>query len=478
MKPFHFSLRGRIFLSMTAILLLSLAITSFIAVTYFQKQNKRYHMERLIRKEAAVNNSLNFFMRQGSFNHSDEGIAQVFTGKISELAAVENIQINVFNLQGELLVTSARRGEYIPEDLPEAILEKLKQNKGGILQDYHDNEGQHILQLISYLEDLSGEPFGIIFLPYHELQQIQGTDFSGFFKEIVKGYSLLLLIATGIALLLSRYIAGSLAAIGARLKEIRMDERTEPIQWRYKDEIGVLVAEYNEMLSELEKSAIKLAQNERESAWKEMAKQVAHEIKNPLTPMRLNVQFLERSLKVDNPEKLKAFTNAMLDQIDTLSSIAESFSRFANLPELKMERLDIADICMRTISLHPDSNILFDNQLSTVTFVNADRDQMVRVLNNLIKNAQQAIPDNRTPEIALILKEHDGTVSLEVKDNGVGIPKEQLESIFEPSFTTKSKGMGLGLSMVRNILKGIGGEVAVVSEINKGASFIIALQKG
>ena len=315
-------------------------------------------------------------------------------------------------------------------------------------------------------------------MPYHELQQIQGTDFSGFFKEIVKGYSLLLLIATGIALLLSRYIAGSLAAIGARLKEIRMDERTEPIQWRYKDEIGVLVAEYNEMLSELEKSAIKLAQNERESAWKEMAKQVAHEIKNPLTPMRLNVQFLERSLKVDNPEKLKAFTNAMLDQIDTLSSIAESFSRFANLPELKMERLDIADICMRTISLHPDSNILFDNQLSTITFVNADRDQMVRVLNNLIKNAQQAIPDNRTPEIALILKEHDGTVSLEVKDNGVGIPKEQLESIFEPSFTTKSKGMGLGLSMVRNILKGIGGEVAVVSEINKGASFIIALQKG
>ena len=146
MKPFHFSLRGRIFLSMTAILLLSLAITSFIAVTYFQKQNKRYHMERLIRKEAAVNNSLNFFMRQGSFNHSDEGIAQVFTGKISELAAVENIQINVFNLQGELLVTSARRGEYIPEDLPEAILEKLKQNKGGILQDYHDKEGQQILQ--------------------------------------------------------------------------------------------------------------------------------------------------------------------------------------------------------------------------------------------------------------------------------------------------------------------------------------------
>lgn len=434
-------------------------------------------MERLIRKEAAVNNSLNFFMRQGSFNHSDEGIIQVFTGKVSELAAVENIQINVFNLQGELLVTSARRGEFIPEDLPEDLLKKLEANSGGILQDYHDENGQHILHLVSYLEDLSGEPFGIIFLPYHELQQIQGTDYSGFFREIAKGYSLLLLIAIGIALLLSRYIAGSLAAIGARLKEIRMDERTEPIQWRYKDEIGVLVAEYNEMLSELEKSAIKLAQNERESAWKEMAKQVAHEIKNPLTPMRLNVQFLERSLNVENPEKLKAFTHAMLDQIDTLSSIAESFSRFANLPELKIERLDIADICTRTIALHPDSNILFDNQLSVVTFVNADRDQMVRVLNNLIKNAQQAIPDNRTPEIALILKEHDSAVVLEVKDNGVGIPNEQLESIFEPSFTTKSKGMGLGLSMVRNILKGIGGEVHVVSEVDKGSSFIIVLQK-
>ena len=248
------------------------------------------------------------------------------------------------------------------------------------------------------------------------------------------------------------------------------------MQWKSNDEIGQLVKAYNRMLKELEENAIKLAKSERESAWKEMAKQVAHEIKNPLTPMRLLVQQLEFTLKTEDKEQLQEFTKAMLDQIDALVSIADAFSRFADMPSSKREIFDIKELIGRTTSIF--SHLKFNTDLpEEQVMVSADRDQLLRVFNNLIKNAWQAVPEDRDPVIDIKLTEEKDHVLIEVKDNGSGIEEEKKARVFEPSFTTKTTGMGLGLAMTQNIIEGLKGKIWLESEIGVGTTFYIKLPR-
>ena len=255
---------------------------------------------------------------------------------------------------------------------------------------------------------------------------------------------------------------------------MRISEENPSLLGRFDDEIGTLVDEYNRMLNELEKSAVKLARTERESAWKEMAKQVAHEIKNPLTPMRLSVQYLERSLPTNEPEKLQEFTRGMISQIDTLGSIAEAFSRFANMPALRMERFPARQIIERVTALYPEQQIEFVCD-EPETEIYGDRDQLVRVMNNLINNSVQAIPEGRKPEIRIQVSREGGNIRITVTDNGIGIPEEQADKIFEPRFTTKTRGMGLGLAMVKTIIDSFNGKIWFESVPGKRTSFHISL---
>jgi two-component system nitrogen regulation sensor histidine kinase NtrY len=219
-------------------------------------------------------------------------------------------------------------------------------------------------------------------------------------------------------------------------------------------------------------SAVKLAQTERESAWKEMARQVAHEIKNPLTPMRLNVQYLERTLKTENQGKLKEFTQSMVEQIDALSNIAEAFSRFATMPGLKAEEFSLKELLQRVTALYADYNISFNTDHPEAT-ISADKDQLLRVMNNLITNAIQAVPDEREAQIRVGLHRTEEGAQIRVRDNGVGISAEQGDQIFEPRFTTKTKGMGLGLAMVKKIVDSFNGKIWFESEPNKGTTFFV-----
>jgi nitrogen fixation/metabolism regulation signal transduction histidine kinase len=233
------------------------------------------------------------------------------------------------------------------------------------------------------------------------------------------------------------------------------------------------------MIDELEESAVKLAMSEREQAWREMAKQVAHEIKNPLTPMRLSVQSFQRKFDPEDPkihQKVDEYTKTLIQQIDTMSSIASAFSNFAKMPAQQNELLNVVEITRLAMDIFNEDyiNVSFEQEEIIAKF---DRTQLIRVITNLVKNAIQAIPNDRTPHIDVRVFEQNEEVMITVKDNGIGITKENTPKIFEPKFTTKTSGMGLGLGMVKNIVETYDGSITFTSVENEGTTFLVTFPK-
>jgi nitrogen fixation/metabolism regulation signal transduction histidine kinase len=273
-----------------------------------------------------------------------------------------------------------------------------------------------------------------------------------------------------------------LRIIQNRIKATRFGSYGEKIEYSKDDEIGGLVKEYNQMLLELGESAEKLAQSERESAWREMARQIAHEIKNPLTPMKLSIQFLQKRFedKSENREEhLQQVSKTLIEQINTLSSIATAFSNFAKMPTANNEMLNLVDILNHVMSLfrndHLDLKLELNNLEAAMVFV--DKEQFIRVFVNLINNAIQSIPDGRLGQIIVELEDDDDYFKACVIDNGNGINDQTKEKLFYPNFTTKSGGMGLGLAIVKNIIKNAKGEIWVDSELGVGSCFNIRIPK-
>jgi nitrogen fixation/metabolism regulation signal transduction histidine kinase len=235
------------------------------------------------------------------------------------------------------------------------------------------------------------------------------------------------------------------------------------------------------MIDELSRSAELLAKSERESAWREMAKQVAHEIKNPLTPMKLSVQHLQKAWdeKTDNwDERLLRFTQTIIEHIDTLSAIASEFSDFAKMPQKKEEKLDLSVAIRKSLDLFSDiENISFSYKSfpEPPYYVYADKNQLIRVFNNLIQNAVQAIGHDKDGSIQINLEREGSEYRINIADNGPGIPEDMVDKIFSPSFTTKSSGMGLGLALVKSIILEAGGSIHFESSADTGTVFTISI---
>lgn len=478
LKRLKITLRLRIFLSMILIILVSFLTTGYVYFQSFKSENEEYHKERLKRKELAINESIDYFLRDQPISSNSDSIVNLFDDKICELADINNLDINIYSLSGNLIIGSNPElfdENIVPLSLSRSVRMAIEEASERLTVK-HKRDTIEYWSTYDYIRNYQGEQIAIINLPYGDTNTIHQNDLKAFLIRLTEIYLALFIIAGIIAYLLSNYITGSLKAIGSRFKDTKINETTPALQWKFDDEIGTLVNEYNKMLLKLEESATSLAKTERESAWKEMAKQVAHEIKNPLTPMRLNVQYLEKTLKTEEPEKLKEFTQGMISQIDTLTNIAGAFSSFASMPELKIEEVAARDIIKQTTLLYTDYDISFNCEDENV-LIKADKGQLIRVMNNLIKNAIQAIPENVEPAITVDMKSKGDEVEISVKDNGTGIPEEQWDKIFEPRFTTKTKGMGLGLAMVKNIIEGFGGKIWFETKLRVGTTFRIALPK-
>jgi nitrogen fixation/metabolism regulation signal transduction histidine kinase len=298
---------------------------------------------------------------------------------------------------------------------------------------------------------------------------------------LVNIYVFVFLFSSLLALLITNSVTRPFSYIVKQFTKINLSKTNQPLKWQYSDEIGLLVKEYNRMLRKLENSTILLAKSEREMAWREMAKQVAHEIKNPLTPMKLSLQMLERAIKNNSnniPKITARVTGTLIEQIDNLSLIATNFSNFAKMPELKKEYFSLNDVLYAVTGMYNDDKdfeyLLLIPDYSITIF--ADKSQLIRVFTNIIQNATQAIPEDRKGNISLVVsKVKDNYIRVTISDNGEGISKEKGEKLFQPYFTTKTSGTGLGLAMCKDIMEQFGGNITYESIEHEGTSFHIDL---
>lgn len=313
-------------------------------------------------------------------------------------------------------------------------------------------------------------------LPYFSNEADYKARIGYFINSMLNVYALVLVAIGLFAVFIAQKITEPLNLIQQGLKNTMYGRKTEPINWKRDDEIGSLIKEYNKMIASLELSANKLAKSERENAWREMAKQIAHEIKNPLTPLKLGLQLLNKSWKDKDPkfdQKFQKFSYSFIDQIETLSRIATEFSDFAKLPDAKPEVVNIFEIISRAISIFNQSDNLRIDYTPAAAFylVRVNKDQLIRCFNKLLKNAIEAMPENHAGVISITYVSSQKHITIEIKDNGSGIPENIRENIFQPNFTTKSSGTGLGLAFVKNAIENTGGKIWFETELNKGTTF-------
>jgi nitrogen fixation/metabolism regulation signal transduction histidine kinase len=264
------------------------------------------------------------------------------------------------------------------------------------------------------------------------------------------------------------------------MRDINLQKINQEIQWNRKDEIGELVNEYNKMVHKLDESAEILAKSEREGAWRQMAKQVAHEIKNPLTPMKLSIQYLQKAIDNNSPqvkELTASVARTLIEQIDHLSKIASDFSQFANIGNQKNEVFDLHEVLYSLASLYdPMENLSFSwEPVHQKVMMFADKTQLNRLFTNLMQNAIEA-PENQH-ERTIEVKEHVNgeNIVVSIRDNGGGIPAQTRDKIFMPNFTTKSSGTGLGLAMSKSIAEQTHGDIWFETVDGEGTTFFVKL---
>jgi signal transduction histidine kinase len=402
---------------------------------------------------------------------------------LQKFARVFFTDINLYDADGYLLATSRPKVfnvGLLSEQMNPTALSNLKYGKrSGFVQQERIGELAYTSAYQPFYNS-ADKHLAYINLQHFGQQSEFESQIQKFLVAIINVFILLLAISLILAVFISNWLTAPLRILQESFAQVKFAKRNERISYAKDDEIGALVQEYNMKLDELEFTAEQLAKSERESAWREMAKQVAHEIKNPLTPMRLSVQQLLRTYDPSDPNsksKLDKVANSIIEQIDSLTKIANEFSNFAKMPSPTEERVDFVSLVNNVAEVFNEtgnSTVTFESNVPEV-YIRADKDQMMRVFNNLIKNAIQAIPADREGEVSVRLNVKGDKVEALIKDNGIGIEPEKQSKIFVPYFTTKSTGTGLGLAMVKQIIENHRGSIDFDSVVNEGTTFIIVL---
>jgi len=467
------SIRHRFQIATITLTLAAFLIAALVTVTYMQRNALENQGDQLLDQVEAILRDI-------------RGRDKVLENAryLSELANIHQIDITAYSPEGRLQASSL---PYLYEQNikaarinPNALYAYQSQGfKPTVLR-----EQTGPLAHITVYAPMEGQPaelrqfLAFAFDPGEDELKAQTT---ALMSNLLNLYVFLLLMASALAIAVSNSITKPLLEIGEKIRRFRLG-KNEPIEWESQDEIGQLVAAYNQMMEQLEESTEKLRQSEREGAWREMAKQVAHEIKNPLTPMKLSIQYLQHAQRTD-PERARQMisrvSNTLIEQIDGLAHIATAFSNFAKMPQAQLEEVELKAVVTSVFRLFtegqsPEATLQIDFPDNPV-IVQADPRQLSRIFNNLIKNAQQAIPEDREGRIEVNMYVQQNTATVEVKDNGTGIPEEIQPRVFQPNFTTKSSGMGLGLAMCKNMMESMNGRIYFETVEGEGTTFFVTL---
>jgi nitrogen fixation/metabolism regulation signal transduction histidine kinase len=485
-KKYEFNFRNKIQVSIISILLLSLVLigggTIYFSIEQYQKKNYDNISEKIQSVNIELDHKLAFEERLTNqwSSESYENLDQLLL-KFSDVFYTD---INLFNPSGNLIATT--RPEIFDRQLtgtkmdPRAFSELTIEKKTVYM--HHENIGKlHYLSAYVPFMNTNNVLLAYLNLPYFTQEDVLRQEITTLAVAIVNIYVLLILITIAVAIFISDAITKPLRLLQEKFGQIKLLKNHELIEYKGSDEVAGLVSEYNRMVQELQKSAELLAKSERESAWREMARQIAHEIKNPLTPMRLTIQHLQRAWqdkKENYTEIQKKVTRTLIEQIDNLSRIASEFSTFAQMPKAKNEKLELNATIVNATGLFSNSTdvkISFVTELKSPVYIYADKEQISRVFINLFNNAIQSIPEDRKGKIDVSLEKQNNMAIVKIKDNGRGIPDELKDKMFTPNFTTKSSGMGLGLAITKNIIENIHGQISFETSPGKGTTFILEL---
>lgn len=477
------SLRIRIFLSMILLVLLASILILVVTVYQYDEQTKDYNIQRFERKEATTKQTIELELKnKTTYSVNTKNLPKIFQERIFEISSINKMNISMYDLKGNLLKSSiASAFEKIDrKPIPDNLLYELAQNSNHKIFKARVENGIGYQSSFSFIHDTKFKRIGILELQFTQDNSEIENELKEFMLRLGLVYILMFLIAIALAYFLSSYITRSIKTISDKIEQTRLNKRNEKIILnKASGEIDVLVEAYNNMIDELGESAAKLARSEREQAWREMAKQVAHEIKNPLTPMRLTVQSFERRfdpLDEKAKEKLKEYSQTLIQQIDVMSSIASAFSDFAKMPTQKKEQIEIISVVKFALDVFTEEYIKYFPK-ETELYANLDKTQLIRILTNLVKNAIQATDKEENPLIEVTVLSEKDNLKITVSDNGKGISDDVKDLIFEPKFTTKTSGMGLGLAMIKNIIEAYDGAISFTSKEKVGTVFSVILPK-
>lgn len=455
--------------------LILVGVVTYISIsTEYQKQQDNLIRDRIIKITDAFEN--------GMFDKYMTHINEQSQLKFDALAASYSSDLVLFDSHGSLLITTQPRiydYNLIAKRMnAKAYINLCVEKRSEIVND--EMIGSLNYKTVYAPIRSKGETVAFLQLPYFSNQADYDERIGSLLNFMINIYAIIFIAIGLLAVIIARQITNPLNFIQQSLSKTIYGKKNEPIKWDRDDEIGALIKEYNKMISALEASAARLAQSERESAWREMAKQVAHEIKNPLTPLKLGLQLLEKSWREKDAkfdQKFERFSKSFVEQIESLSQIASEFSAFAKMPDTRMDRFNIFEVINQAVTIFKQTeNFNINYQMPDEPFfVVADRDQLLRCFNNLLKNAIEATPGDRVGLLEITYETDENNICIAVKDNGNGIPEGMHEKIFEPNFTTKSSGTGLGLAFVKNSVENAGGKVWFETAAGQGTTFFLSL---
>lgn len=474
--------KTRIQLSLVVAVVISISIMGVVTYLYIRNLNESQEQEKLSQKLHAIQNIL---IEQANSTRFVLAVnSDQFNQDFQRVADLYQSDINLYDLNGKLLLST--RPKLITAGLTANYMNPaafLKLSIEGQSELYLKEQVGELKYLSAYIpiRNTKSEVIAYLNLPYFANAEEYNQKIALFFSTIINSYVLIIFIVSAIAFFIAKSLTAPLNLIQKELAKIRLGEKMKSINWKSNDEIGTLIQSYNKMITELEESANMLAKSERESAWKEMAKQVAHEIKNPLTPMKLGLQMLERSYKNQDEDfnvKFENYAKSFIQQIENLANIANEFANYAQMPKSKLEVIDIKTALLASLELfknntHAAINII-DDTTEKITVL-GDHDNFISIFNNLLSNAIQATENINQAQVNIHLSITKEKLLLSIMDNGTGISLSIQPQIFEPSFTTKNSGMGLGLAIVKSNLAQIGADIWFESAPNKGTTFYVLI---
>ena len=484
----QFTIRNQVHGTIITISIFSFLIIGVTTILFFISRYHRNNREKLSRTihvmENEIRNSFDTISktetRVMNFDSLPEGRLEEIINKVAGIHAAD---INLYDLHGDLKVSSLplpyKKG-IVSEKMEPVAFFHLSQLKD--VQYFQEQKIGRLEYLSNYVpvRDETGKEYAFLNIPYFESQNNLQDEISNFLVTIINLNAFIFLVAGIIALFITNRITRSFSLISDKMKEVNLEKTNEEIVWTRKDEIGELVNEYNKMVKKLDVSAQLLAKSEREGAWREMARQVAHEIKNPLTPMKLNLQYLQMAIDNNSPEVKNIslyVANILLEQIDHLSQIASDFAQFANIGNSKNQQFDINNTLINVASLYStDEKIEINTHLYPYDIIiDADKTQINRLFTNLLQNAVQSVPETRKTIIDIRSKLSGKYVTVSIKDNGNGIPEKMYSKIFTPNFTTKTSGTGLGLAMCKGIIEKLSGKIWFQTKESEWTVFFVEL---